>query len=276
MQLPKALFLALGLPAASWAYSAAPPLGHTGAPGEQTCRACHATFPLNSGNGSFVIEGPAEFLAGQPHTFTVRLQDPGQSRWGFQLTTRGVGTITLMEPARTQVVTSGGGIQYVYHTSAGTEAGLPDGPVNWNFTWTAPDPAPESVTFWAAGNAANNNGLNTGDYIYTTSLALPQAPPPPVTDLAITATAAAAHLSWSAVPTATGYRVERREGLEAAWTTLAQVSSPGHTDLGPGSRALYRVVAERLPDPAADDLPEGGPLGPLDPPTFVKPQDTVQ
>jgi hypothetical protein len=264
------------LPGLGWAYSAAPPFGHTGAPGEQNCRACHASFPLNSGNGAFVIEGPVEFLAGQPHTFTVRLQDPGQARWGFQLTTRGVGTISLTEPTRTQVQTSGGGIQYLAHTSVGTNAGTPNGPVSWTFTWTAPNPSPESVTFWAAGNAANNNGLNNGDYVYTTSLALPQAPPAPVADLAITATETTATLSWSAVPTATGYRVERRAGLDAAWVTLAQVTLPGFTDSSPGTRALYRVVAERLPPAAADGVPGDEQVGTLDPPTFVRPQEMNQ
>ena len=38
MKLQNILFLALGVPVASWAYSAAPPFGHTGAPGEQTRR----------------------------------------------------------------------------------------------------------------------------------------------------------------------------------------------------------------------------------------------
>ena len=274
MKLLNVLFLALGLPAAGWAYSAAPPFGHTGAPGEQNCRACHATFPLNSGNGAFVIEGPVEFLAGQPHTFTVRLQDPGQARWGFQLTTQGVGTISLQEPARTQVVTSGSGFQYLYHTSAGTNAGTPNGPVSWTFTWTAPNPSPESVTFWAAGNAANNNGLNNGDYVYTTSLALPQAPPAPVADLAITATETTATLSWSAVPTATGYRVERRIGFDAPWAPLAQVATPGYVDVSPGERAIYRVVAERLPASPADGDPGGQMPGALDPPTFTRPQET--
>jgi len=239
------VMLMVWLPALGRAYSAAPPFGNTGAPGETTCRACHASFPLNSGNGGFVIEGPTEFLAGQPHAVTVRLQDPGQARWGFQLTTQGVGTISLLEPARTQIQTTGGGTQYLAHTSAGTEAGTPNGPVSWTFTWTAPDPAPESVTFWAAGNAANNNGLNNGDYIYTTQTAVPQAPPAPIGDLAISADENAAVLSWSPVPTATGYRVERSSGLGAPWQPLAVTGTPGYTDLAPGARAIYRVVALR-------------------------------
>jgi hypothetical protein len=43
------------------------------------------------------------------------------------------------------------------------------GPTQWYFDWTVPAVPPTEVIFYAAGNAANNNGTNSGDYIYTTS-----------------------------------------------------------------------------------------------------------
>jgi len=238
------LVAAFTLPRMASASSAGPPFAHTGAPGEANCTACHASFPLNSGNGSLLIEGPVEFRAGQSYTFTVRLQDPGQSRWGFELTSQGQGLISLLEPTRTQVGTAPNGFQYLRQTSLGSSAGTVNGPVSWTFTWTAPASPPNQVSFWAAGNAANNNGGSNGDYIYTTSLSVPLALDP-VTDLAISAVGTSAVLTWSPVPTATAYRVETAAGWGAPWLPLATVAAPGHTDPAPALLALYRVVALR-------------------------------
>lgn len=226
------------------AFSAGPPFAHTGAPGEANCTACHSSFPLNSGNGSFVIEGPVSFRANESHTITVRLQDPGQSRWGFELTTLGQGGISLLDIARTQVDLAPNGYQYLRHTRSGSDAGTPNGPVSWTFTWTAPASPPNEMSFWAAGNAANNNLNSNGDDIYTTSLTVPLALDP-VDDLAIVAVGTAAQLSWSAVPTASHYRVERSGGLGGTWQELATVAAPGHTDPVPPALSLYRVVALR-------------------------------
>ena len=67
------------------------------------------------------------------------------------------------------------------HTSAGTFAGTP-GPTSWQYQWTAPAASVASVTFYAAGNAANGTGNTSGDYIYTQSAIVNQyvAPQPPV------------------------------------------------------------------------------------------------
>ena len=55
------------------------------------------------------------------------------------------------------------------HTSTGTYNGTSNGPVTWQFDWTVPDPAVGTITFYAAGNAANGNGSTSGDYIYSVS-----------------------------------------------------------------------------------------------------------
>jgi hypothetical protein len=159
--------LVLLLPVLTLAYSGGPPDGRTGAPGEQTCwNFCHNTFPLNSGDGSMSITGPEFFVGGQSYDITVEISDTDQSRWGFELTPLDIGTVTITDPSNTQFSSSGGN-SYVKHTSAGTHAGTPNGPVSWSFDWTAPVEPPSTVTFYAAGNAANNNGSNSGDYIYT-------------------------------------------------------------------------------------------------------------
>src|SRR5262249_35106842 len=65
--------------------------------------------------------------------------------------------------------------QYIEHTIAGTAPGQKDvGPV-WSFNWTAPPAGSGTVTFWVSGNAANNDQNNTGDFIYNTPAASPEA-----------------------------------------------------------------------------------------------------
>lgn len=160
---------ALTLPVLALANAGGPPDGRTGAPGESTCwDSCHNTFPLNSGDGVMSITGPDFFEAGQSYTFTVEISDPGQSRWGFEITPLDIGAVFITDLSNTQFSSSGGRL-YVKQTSVGTHAGTPNGPVSWSFDWTAPNNPPSTVTFYAAGAAANNNNRNSGDYIYTSS-----------------------------------------------------------------------------------------------------------
>ncbi|NOZ08410.1 MAG: hypothetical protein GXO91_05985 [FCB group bacterium] len=154
------------------AYSGGPPNGKTGAPGEGTCRDCHNSFGLNSGPGQVTIQGiPEAYYPGDIYTLSVHVNQAGQSRWGFELAAKTVtgsqgGAITVTQPQYTQTSNSGG-IIYLKHRSAGTFNGQPGGAV-WEFEWTAPEAATGPVTFYTAGNAANGNFDNTGDYIYTT------------------------------------------------------------------------------------------------------------
>ena len=162
------------LPSMALAYGSGPPDGHTGAPGETSCVACHTTNPLNSGNGTFQISGPDTWLPGETYELTVTLADPGQSRWGFEATQLGQGEFS--EASGSLQISASGATQYIKHTSSGTFQGTSDGPVSWTFDWTAPtgEDLPEEVTFYAAGNAANGNFSNSGDFIYTTSFSTMQ------------------------------------------------------------------------------------------------------
>lgn len=156
------------LPIAVLANSGGPPNGRTGAPGEGTCRDCHSSYPINSGDGVFTINAPSEFEAGLTYPITVEISDPGQQRWGFEITPESFGSITITDPTHTQQSSWGGKI-YAKQTSAGTYNGTPNGPVSWSFDWTAPAEPPEQVTFYAAGIAANANNNTSGDYVYTIS-----------------------------------------------------------------------------------------------------------
>lgn len=234
------------IPALLQARSTGPIDGVTGAPGEGTCVQCHTSFPLNSGDGSFSLSGPPAWEAGQTYTITVTLQDPGQQRWGFEATQVGLGSFSLLEPLRTQLSTTSGR-QYVKHTQNGTSAGLVDGPSVWTFSWTAPaDPEVGTVTLYAAGNAANNSSTNQGDYIYTTSLAIPVLvpAPDPVLDLAISRTVGTVTLDWTPSAGATSYQVYHRSLADQPWMPLETVAGPpvSYPDLP--HTAFYRVTAQ--------------------------------
>ena len=166
----KALIAAILLivPTLILAYSSGPPDAKTGAPGEGTCHDCHNSFPLNSGDGSLTITAPTEYSAGETYQITIQVADNGQSRWGFEFTPLNHGSITITDPTNTQMSTFGNNV-YVKHTTTGTHNGTPDGPVSWTFDWTAPVDPPSMITLYCAGNAANGNLNNQGDYIYTTS-----------------------------------------------------------------------------------------------------------
>ena len=169
-------------------FSGGPPNGRTGAPlttpgTEPTCNdfGCHSSFGLNSGNGSYTISPPAEYLPGETLTVSIALEDPGQMRWGFELTVLDannlpVGELIAVEATRTQKnVDLGSGREYIKHRSTGTDPFIADVAPGWTVQWVAPLANAGTVTFYGAGNAANNNGLNTGDFIYTGSASMPFA-----------------------------------------------------------------------------------------------------
>lgn len=160
--------------------SPGPPLGFTGAPGEGTCVGCHYTYELNSGSGKVRISGlPDNYTPGQTYTVSVTVTHPTARRWGFELTaidTNGtsstIGSLNLTDSTNTDrrsTTISGQSRTYVHHTGSGT---FPNqaGSASWSFTWTAPVSNVGVITFYVAGNAANNQVTPEGDYIYTTSV----------------------------------------------------------------------------------------------------------
>jgi hypothetical protein len=139
------------------------------------CIHCHNSYKLNEGRsigGVFEVHGvPVTYGGGQSYPITVIIGQPGQSRWGFELSVRHIGSARqagkLIPIDGTTQVKEESGIQYLEHTSAGTREGTANGPVEFHFNWVAPDNAGGPVLFNAAGNAADAGGTPAGDYIYT-------------------------------------------------------------------------------------------------------------
>ena len=162
------------------AFSAGPPAGYTGAPQEEpeACAECHV--PPDAGTGKISITAPQTYVPGQTYSITVTHTnaDPTRLRWGFELTVldnasdEKAGELQTAD-GLTQVLNNAGpnsARQYIEHTAVGTFIGQQNG-ASWTFNWTAPGTDVGPVTFYAAGNQANNDGNTSGDYIYKTFVA---------------------------------------------------------------------------------------------------------
>jgi len=152
-------------------YAGNPPLG-------LDCTICHFDFPPNSGDGSLeILNLPPVFVPGSTYTLMVALSDPGQMRWGFEVTVLDVadqqaGTLVVTNPAVTKLSdNTDPDPDYLKHTFDGAYF-APDVSPGWTFDWVAPNLP--SVTFYIAGNAANASEDPSGDNIYTRSYTILQ------------------------------------------------------------------------------------------------------
>ncbi|MBI4469432.1 MAG: hypothetical protein HY650_08945 [Acidobacteria bacterium] len=223
----KSIKLAVVFSALVWtvwvgAYSTGPPVGFTGAPGEDTCAQCHDDTGPNSGNGSVSLSGlPSVYQLGQRYAVTVQVHQPGQERWGFQVTALTVegqpaGNFALVDSERTQILPGEEGRTYVEHTADGTDAGGLQG-ASWRFDWIAPPGDVGPVVFYASGNAANNDGDRTKDFIYTTNQTVS---PPSLPDVRLiipnggemAGTGEIFQIRWEASENATGFNLLLAQG----------------------------------------------------------------
>ena len=132
---------------------------------------CHFGNALNAADGSLMLTIPETYEPNEVYTIVVNLSRAGQSRWGFEMTAldadgASAGSFTVDDAGNTGIFEANSK-QYIHHTTAGTAAGT-NNAHSWKFQWTAPDADVGSITFYAAGNAANRDFNTTGDYIYTT------------------------------------------------------------------------------------------------------------
>ena len=155
----------------SW--SANPPDGRTGAPGDGNCSDCHS---LNGGgqDGSIVVTGfPATITPSTAYVLTITNSNPNgmAAKAGFQMTILNssnniAGSMT--SPGPNSVVTPSAGREYWEHSPSQNYPG--NNMVQWTVTWTSPaGPPNEMITFYAAGNVANGNFNDNGDLIVNSS-----------------------------------------------------------------------------------------------------------
>lgn len=169
------------------AFRSGPPSARNGstASGGATCSQCHGS---SVGSGSVEILGaPTGYAPGVTYNLTVRIADPVQAGAGFQLSVEDgsgthVGTLVLADPTNTQF--NGEDPNWVNHTSTGVGnavtnwAGMGNA-AEYNVDWIAPGSDVGAITFWAVGNAINNNFSQSGDLIYLTDTSATFADPVP-------------------------------------------------------------------------------------------------
>jgi hypothetical protein len=163
------------------AYSTGPPDGYAGdPPNYNNCTSCHNSFPPNSGDGTLnLLNLPGKYVPEQEYTIFVFLKDTLGLRWGFEMTvidSTGFQAGEMINTDNTVQISQGSGNlrDYAKHTSIGTFPGQQDSAI-WELKWTAPIQGTGTVYFYLAGNAANNNGVPSGDYIYTKQFTIPES-----------------------------------------------------------------------------------------------------
>ena len=117
------------------------------------------------------IVGPETYAPGDTLEIKIALARAGQMRWGFMITALDIrdsaaGQLVVSDSLRTRY---GEAInrQYIKQTIPGSDARILDTAPGWSVLWVAPDTSVGDVIFYVAGNAANGDGLPTGDFIYT-------------------------------------------------------------------------------------------------------------
>lgn len=161
--------------------SSGAPASHTGAPGEQTCATvgCHDDNSVNAGSAVLTIDLDTltGYVPNQTYPVRIRITDPSVTRFGFQLLaltnsdSTSIGTFKISDPQRTQITQNQYSLferRYVTYTFEGTDA-VSAGVGEWIVNWTAPSANAGPVVFYAAGVSANDDGMDKGDHVYTTS-----------------------------------------------------------------------------------------------------------
>jgi uncharacterized protein (TIGR03437 family) len=198
-RIAKIAVAAVALPLLLLAYVTGPDPGYSGVPGEhggQTCAnaSCHGGT-ANSFSGSVKVTFPngLSYVPGVKQRLVVSIADPAatQRLWGYQMTARraadessAAGILaspdtfslvlcSLSSNLNLQTELNTGGacpdarpLQYIEHSFNGASRQAAGG-MEYQVDWTPPATNAGDVVFYVAGNAANGNGTNAGDHIYT-------------------------------------------------------------------------------------------------------------
>jgi len=168
----------LALPAepARAGFPEGPPPAHTGGFGEPTCRACHFDGDLNAEGGGLTLAGiPAAYRPGERYRITITLRRGEMKRGGFQLAARfaegasagrQAGSLRATDERVKVVEGTPGGVQYASQARPGIQLSEA-GKIEWVVEWTAPSAAAGPAVFHAAGNSANGDESQFGDFVYT-------------------------------------------------------------------------------------------------------------
>lgn len=188
----RAITLMVSVPMLIWAHSAGPDPRSEGGPGGPAAACaqsgCHIGTAVNSGGGNVELQFPdgLTYTPGQKQRIKVVVTDSSARAYGFQVSARLASNETNGQAGRFDVVDdgqlilcedgrerSGSGncasstpLEFIEHSRPSSTNTL-------EIDWTPPAVATAGdVRFYVAGNAANLNGQNTGDKIYTANFTL--------------------------------------------------------------------------------------------------------
>ena len=165
--------------------------GNTGAPGDEslpngtpiTCSGCHIASPITSSTAVTVLDSAGnavtQYAPGEKYTARVVVSATAgvPKGYGFQmiaLKDNGNTDLDGFSDAGNQTVnnykiaTIPNGRTYAEHDNVSASN-------TFNVAWTAPPAGTGNVTFYAAGNAVNKNGLNSGDGASATTLKMTES-----------------------------------------------------------------------------------------------------
>jgi uncharacterized protein (TIGR03437 family) len=186
----------LSVPFLLFAFSGGPDPRKTGAPGDTTCMQaqCHVGTAVNASGiqVNLTFSGGTTYVPGEKQRITIRITDTdGRRAYGFQLTARlasneangQAGRFTAVEPEtfvicndgderdrapRNGTCRAGQEVEFIEHSAARSTP-------EFTVEWTAPATDAGNVRFYVAANAANGNGMESGDRIYTANATLTPA-----------------------------------------------------------------------------------------------------
>ena len=169
--------------------SGGPPRSRTGAPSinglvaEQDCTDCHGDFAVNLGGSLQITGAPNLYTPGVTYDITVSVASSNTAGfagrgWGFELTAinlsdgTGAGTFANVAGQGTAIINGSNTLatrRYIQQTDARYNSA---GPALFQIRWTAPNPGVGAITLYAAAVAANGDGSEGGDWVYTASRAI--------------------------------------------------------------------------------------------------------
>ncbi len=193
IQFAKVAVIMFSAPLLVWGFSSGPDARSTAAPGDsspQSCAqaGCHTGTALNAGGGNVALTFPngLTYTPGQKIRVRVTITDSAARVYGFQATsrlasnlTRGqAGTFTVVSTAYTILCEDGSERPTSTNTCRATapleyvEHSRPNSANFFEFDWTPPATNLGNIMFYVSGNAANGNGSQSGDHIYTATATL--------------------------------------------------------------------------------------------------------
>lgn len=145
------------------------PGAKTGSPMDgATCAQCHTS---NVSEVSWISSNIPEngWEPGKTYTLTLTATPESAKLIGFEVTAESdnqkVGTFIITDSNRTRFTNQN---HAVTHSHDGTTP--TDGKNSWQIDWKAPDTELQSISFYAAFNAANGDASTQGDQIYASSI----------------------------------------------------------------------------------------------------------